>query len=175
MSKHLGQSVVLSTVGHTDADDPILNPHQALKRSLLNILDRAISEIETRFSQRNVDLMKAISSLAPKSSAFLDSTQLHPLAVLAVTVADNASLKNEILVAKQLLLKKCPNETDLFTVCKHLQEYKEAFPELHKLYVTALVIGLSSAACESSFSTLSWVLTPYRFTQEEDESGDLGP
>ena len=45
--------------------------------------------------------MNAISSLAPKSGAFLDSTQLHPLAVLAGTVADNASLKNEILVAKQ--------------------------------------------------------------------------
>ena len=78
MSKHLGQSVVLSTVGHTDSYDSALNPHQSLKRSLLNILDRAISEMETRFSQRNVDLMKAISSLAPKSSAFLDSTQLHP-------------------------------------------------------------------------------------------------
>ena len=79
-------------------------------------------------------------------------------------MADNASLKNEILVVKQLLFKKCPNETDLSTVCKHLQEYKEAFPELHKLYVTALVIGVSSAACESSFSTLSRVLTPYRCT-----------
>ena len=71
MSKHLGQSGVLSTVGHTDSDDPILNPHQALKRSLLNILDRAISEMETRFSQRNVDLIKAISSLTPTSHPFL--------------------------------------------------------------------------------------------------------
>ncbi|RXN11427.1 hypothetical protein ROHU_010634 [Labeo rohita] len=155
MSKHLGQSVVLSTVGHTDSDNPTLNPHQSLKRSLLNILDRAISEMETRFSQRNVDLMKAISSLAPKSSAFLDSTQLQPLTVLVGTVADNASLKNEILVAKQMLLKKSPNDADLSSVCKHLQQYKEAFPELHKLYVTVLVIGVSSAACESSFSTLS--------------------
>lgn len=93
MSKPLCQSVVLSTVGHTDSDDPTLNSHQSLKRCLLNILDRAISEMETRFSQRNVDLMKALSSLAPKSSAFLDSTQLHPLAVLAGKVAGNASLK----------------------------------------------------------------------------------
>lgn len=60
-----------------------------------------------------------------------------------------------------MLLKKCPNETDLSTVCKHLQEYKEAIPELHKLYVTALVIGVPSALCESSFSTLSRVLTMY--------------
>ena len=59
-------------------------------------------------------------------------------------------------------------------MCKHLQEYKEAFPELQKLYVTALVTGMSSAAYESSFSTLLRVLTPY-VTQEKKESGDLGP
>lgn len=78
--------------------------------------------MENRFSQKNAELMKAISSLAPKSSAFLDSSLLHPLALLAVTVADD--LKNVILVAKQMLLKKCPNETDLSTLCKHLQEHK---------------------------------------------------
>ncbi len=161
-SKHLGQSVVLSTVGHTDSDDPTIPPPQSLKRSLLNILDRDISEMENRFSQKNVELMKAISSLAPKSSTFLDPALLHPLAVLAGTVTDD--LKNEFLVAKMMLLKKCPNETDLSTVCKNLQEYQEAFPQLHKLYVTALVIGVSSASCESSFSTLSRVLTPYRRT-----------
>ena len=74
------------------------------------------------------------------------------------------TLRNEILVAKPMLVKKCSNETDLSTVCKHLQGYKEAFPVLHKLYITALVIGVSSASCESSFSTLSRVLTPYRHT-----------
>lgn len=47
--------------------------------------------------------------------------------MLAGAVADNASLKNLILLAKQMLLKKCPNETDLSTVCKHLQEYKKPF------------------------------------------------
>ncbi|GAA6102849.1 carbonic anhydrase 14-like [Tachysurus ichikawai] len=47
MRKHLGQSVVLSTVGHTDFDNPSLNPYQSLKRSLLKILDRAILEMET--------------------------------------------------------------------------------------------------------------------------------
>lgn len=93
--------------------------------------------------------MTAISSLEPKSSAFLEATLLRPLHVLAGTVADDVSLKNEILVAKPMLVKKCPNEADLSTLCKHLQEYKEAFPELHKLYVTALVVGVSSASCES--------------------------
>ncbi|KAL7393712.1 hypothetical protein ABVT39_014980 [Epinephelus coioides] len=173
MSKHLDQSVMLSAVGHTDTDDPTISPHQSLKRSLLSILDSAISEMETRFSQKNVNLMKALSSLAPKSMAFLDATMLHTLAVLAGTVVDDASLKNDILVAKQMLLKKCPNETDLSTVCKHLHKYKEAFPELQKLYVTALVIGVSSASCDSSFSTLSWVLTPCCHTMLHERKRNL--
>lgn len=48
LNKHLGDSVVPSTVGHTDSDDPTITPCQSLKRSLLNILDRAISEMENQ-------------------------------------------------------------------------------------------------------------------------------
>lgn len=44
---------------------------------------------------------------------------------------------------------------NLSASCKHLQSYKDAFPELHKLYVTALVIGVSSASCESSFDSVT--------------------
>lgn len=78
-----------------------------------------------------------------------------------------------MIVAKPMLLKKFPNEADLSSVCKNLQEYKEAFPQLHKLYVTALVIGVSSASCESSFSTLSRVLTPYRRTMLHQRKRNL--
>lgn len=173
MSRSLGQSVVLSTVGHTDSDDPALHPRRCLKRSLLNILDRAIAEMETRFSQRNVHLMEAISALTPTSSDFLEFTRLQPLAVLAGTVADNESLKNEIIVARRMMLKKCPNEADLSTVCKHLQECKDAFPNLHQIYVAALTVGVSSAACESSFSTLARVLTPYRRTMSHKRKSNL--
>ncbi|KAI2659484.1 Alanine--tRNA ligase [Labeo rohita] len=157
----LDDSVVLSTVGHTDCENPTIPPRQSLKRSLLSILDRAIFEMENRFFTKNVDLMKAVSCLVPTSSGFLDATLLSPLHLLAGT-ADSVSLENEIFVPKPILAKEFPDETDLSTLCKHLQMYKEAFPELNKLYVTALVIGVSSASCESSFSTLSWVLTPFR-------------
>lgn len=45
---------------------------------------------------------------------------------------------------------------------KHASSHMQSESELHKLYVTALVIGVSSASRESSFSTLSRVLTPFR-------------
>merc|ERR1712208_39555 len=54
-----------------------------------------------------------------------------------------------------------------------MKTYEKAFPVLHKLYVTALVIGVSSASCESSFSTLARVLTPYRRTMLHERKKNL--
>ncbi|KAK0141176.1 hypothetical protein N1851_021818 [Merluccius polli] len=51
---------VLSTVGHVKDS---MTPSKSLKRALLNILDRAIVEMETRFSRGNLDLMKAVNCL----------------------------------------------------------------------------------------------------------------
>ncbi|CAB1439450.1 unnamed protein product [Pleuronectes platessa] len=131
MNRHLSDSVVITTVGHTDTDDSV-PPHKTLKRPLLNILDRAITELETRFCQKNLELMKATSSLVPTSGTFLHGALLHPLVELAGT--DAGCLNNEILVAKPMLLKECPNEPDLSTVCKTLQHYKAAFPLLTMLH-----------------------------------------
>ena len=89
MSKHLSESFVLSTVGHTDSDNPTITLSQSLKKSLVNILDRAITEMETRFSKKNIDLMTSITCLIPKSSAFLESSLLRPcmcLLTLQLTV-----------------------------------------------------------------------------------------
>ncbi len=80
--------------------------------------------MENRFSTKNVDLMKAVSCLVPTSSGFLDAALLIPLHLLAGT-ADSVSLEYEILVAKPMLAKKFPGESDLSTLCKHLQIYKE--------------------------------------------------
>ena len=42
-------------------------------------LDRAIVEMETRFSRGNLDLMKAVNCLLPQSPSFLDVGMLSPL------------------------------------------------------------------------------------------------
>ena len=53
-------------------------------------------------------------------------------------------------------------QVDLSNMGKVLSDYKEAFSELHTPYITAQIIGVSSASCESSFSTLSRVLKSFR-------------
>lgn len=133
-----------------------------LKRSLLHILDRAISEMESRFSVKKLELIKAVNSLLPQSPSFLDSSILSPLQLLAGSEKEN--LTNEMCVANPMLLKQFPTKSDLSSMCKHMHGYKKAFPELHRLYVTALVIGVSSASCERSFSALSRILTTFRHT-----------
>uniref|UniRef100_A0A8C6NRY8 HAT C-terminal dimerisation domain-containing protein n=1 Tax=Nothobranchius furzeri TaxID=105023 RepID=A0A8C6NRY8_NOTFU len=145
-SSLLTGSVVISTVGH--AEDST-TPNQALKRALPNILDIVVVEMETRFSKSNLDLMKAVNCLQPQSPSFLDPDLLRPLQKM--TGSDK--LSNEILVF-----------VDLSTVCTYLHGYTNAFPQLHCMYVTSLVTGISAASCESSFSTLSGVLTPFRRT-----------
>lgn len=173
VSSQLDGAIVSSTLGHGDTNDQTSAPNQTFKRAMLNILDRAIVEMETRFSKKNVDLMKATSSLLPKSASFLDPSVLKPLQVLASTEKNNVSLQSEIAVAKPLLENKLPTEANLSDVSKCIQQYKEAFPMLHRLYATALIIGVSSAACESSFSTLTRILTPLRRSMLHPRKRDL--
>ena len=40
--------------------------------------------------------------------------------------------------------------------------YKEAFPQTYKLFCAAVTFAASSATCENSFFTLTWILTPAR-------------
>lgn len=83
---------------------------------MLSILDRAIVEMENRFSTKTVDLPCIVLT----SSAFLDATLLSPLHLLAGT-ADSVSLANEIIVAKSMLNKQFPGEKDLSATKKHFQ------------------------------------------------------
>lgn len=82
---------------------------------------------------------------------------------------------NEIVVANIMLEKEfsCDVNVDFSTICKHLQVYKKGFPELHRIYVTSLVIGISSASCESSFSTSSRVFTTFRRTVLHERKKNL--
>ncbi|KAK0140103.1 hypothetical protein N1851_022989 [Merluccius polli] len=97
-----------------------MTPSKSLKRVLLNILDRAIVEMETRFSRGHLDLMKAVNCLLPHSPSFLDVGMLSPLQKLTGSTGSDR-LCNEILVAKVMLEKRFPSAgTDLSTICKYL-------------------------------------------------------
>ncbi len=106
---------------------------QSLKRALLNILDRAIVEMETRFSRSNLDLMKAVNCLLPQSLSFLDVAMLSPLQRLT------GSACNDRLVVK-LEKKFISAVADLSTICKYLQGKNEVLgSKLNTLWAYVLV------------------------------------
>ena len=51
--------------------------------------------------------------------------------------------------------------------------FKDAFPMLHWHYTAALTVGVSTAACENSFSCLTRVLRPYRRSMSHDRKSSL--
>ncbi len=75
-------SVIFSTLGQ-EGQSGSERATEALRRQMLNILDTAVSEMENRFSTKNLELMKALSCLMPKSNKFLDIQLLEPLCGLA--------------------------------------------------------------------------------------------
>ena len=117
MCSQLTGSVVLFTVGHNEDS---MTPSKSLKRALLNILDRAMLEMETRFSRGNPDLIKAVNCLLPQSPSFLDVGMLSPLQKLT-GITDSDRPCNEILVAKvmsPLLVQTSPQFANTYNILR---------------------------------------------------------
>ena len=128
------------------------------------ILDAFLMEMNRRFSERNVEIMRAIRACSPQSQDFLEAAQLQPL--IDCYNLDCESLKMESNLARRTLAKKTMESTaDVF---RELSPLKEAFPTLFRLLQIALTICVSSASCERSFSALKRIKTYLRSTMNEE-------
>ena len=115
------------------------------------ILDAIISELRTRFDDKNLDLMIAIQCCNPLFPQFLELEHLLPLAELY------SRLNKEYLMMECILAKRTVQGKDLNSINDVLREVyplKSAFPTLLKLLQIALTIAISTAECERSFSAL---------------------
>jgi len=99
--------------------------------------------------------MEALEAADPTSSFFLDHEKLQPLSTLGKIKLNDA----EIAVAKQHV-QRMQNATTLSVLKDAVID--TALPTVRDVMRLALTFGASSASCESSFSTLSRVLTDYR-------------
>jgi hypothetical protein len=91
--------------------------------------------------------------------------------VKLVPISD--AVYQETVVAKPMLLEHASDKEDLGDIIQYLQPFVKAFPNLYKLYVSAATIGASTAVCESSFSCLSRVLTPFRRSMTHGRKSNL--
>ena len=124
------------------------------------MLDLVHGDMDHRFRESNQSLFEAVDSLVPSSHNFLVEKSLWPLSQLLGI--DQDTLAGELLIAAQLCRKKLQQDSTLEEATLTMRQYQDAFPSVYQLYAGALTIGVSTATCESSFSTLTRVLRPYR-------------
>ena len=114
------------------------------------VIDSFISEINRRFTTRNLEIMKAIHACSPDSNMFLDPDCLLPM-VDAYSL-DRYSIRLEATLAKRSLKGK--EMGDLSDVIRELYPLKDAFPTLFKPLQISITIAVSTAECERSFSAM---------------------
>lgn len=161
-------SLVFSTLGH---DDNQIRPSSHMKQTMFALLDNVIGEMKTRFNENNAALAKAVEALLISSPHFLDFETVLPLAELLQLQLP--LLRGELSVANAFLTKKCSHESNLQDIVIVIKKFCGVFPLLHKLYTGALTIGISTATCENSFSTLARVLRPHRKSMTHSRKASL--
>ena len=124
------------------------------------VLDAMLSELDRRFTDKNLMHMHAIQACAPWSPHFLESSQL-------VLLADSYDLDKSALDMECTLAKQTSNGKELDEIVDVLRELsllRVAFPLLVKLLQIALTIAVSIAHCEQSFSALKSIKSHLRST-----------
>ena len=166
LPQNLQDGIVLAPTGMRE---PLSTSQQYKVNLYFPVLDTLLAELHRRFSQENIEVMKAIHAFNPDSEHFLDPTHLKPIAL--IYSLDYESLSMESTLAKRTLIKaKMENVEDVF---RELTPLRAAFPTLLKAIQIALTICISTAQCERSFSALKRIKTYLRSTMTEQRFTDL--
>uniref|UniRef100_A0A3B3XKF8 HAT C-terminal dimerisation domain-containing protein n=1 Tax=Poecilia mexicana TaxID=48701 RepID=A0A3B3XKF8_9TELE len=118
--------------------------------------------------------MQGVQALNPSSQTFLKDEAVFLLATAYDSNIEN--LKHElhqvrVLLEKKKRKKECP--TTLMEMTQWLDQYQDVFCELFRLCKIAVVLPVSSASCERSFSTLRVIKTYLRSVMTETRLSSL--
>ena len=120
------------------------------------VLDRCLSELHRRFSNKNIQIMNGISSFTPVSTNFLKLEYMEPIAELYKCNIDD--LKLEVKQIKKLISRNKETENlelySLFDFHLFISSYRDAFFETQRILRILCVIPVSTASCERSFLTM---------------------
>lgn len=150
---------------------------------ILIVINKILSVLEpadTIFQKREIGYKRALSEVDN-----MDINDLKPLQSLGIHLPSESELK----VAKKYIdtkradhdrinaerVKKGADEKELprFSVMGTLHEAREPFPEVYRLFVAIETFACSTAICECSFSSLSLVDTPKRFSMKNKRLRNL--
>lgn len=117
VSKVLNNAIVLSTIGQRSIDhseQPEISDDNRLKSSsktaYFQIIDTMAGELERRFVEN--EAIVAMDTLHPSNPTFIDITQILQLTEQYKCLGSNDLLKNEVVIAKEMLRKSDAKCTD---------------------------------------------------------------
>lgn len=158
-------SHVLVNINHRKNETQVKstnNTHNndALRQQYFEIIDQILSELANRFEKNN-DFLTAIDACDPNSTNFMDVTKLHYLGEL---YGENSTTIEQIISQAKLVKTMLNKAVDIFEVHKELTSLEPAFNEIKNIITKILVIPVSSAAAERSFSAMGRIKTYLRST-----------
>ena len=163
---HLDSSVVFESVGVCESYS---TSYQYKVNIYYPVIDAFLTELGRHFSDKNVEILSAISAVNPNSPSFLDYTLIEPL-------ANSYNLTTEKLQSKLMLARhslKINVLKNLGDILLQLAPLQGAFPTLFNIVKIAVTISVSTAECERSFSTLKRVITYLRSSMTEERLNNL--
>ena len=140
-----------------------VDQRSSLLTMYLHILDNFVGEIDNRFGTLQSDIAAAVSATHPGSPSFLSKSALQPLAELANMTLDDTELD----IARRFFAKYCDSKAIAQS------SVISSMPTVQRIIQLSRTIAVSTAACESSFSTLKRVLTPHRMSMLHNRKADL--
>jgi len=171
-----GDVLVTKTIGRADAPSSAeaLLAHDICKP----VIDKALCELDRRFSDGNMRIMRSISALIPGSEHFLDYEIIKPLAEHCRSNADDLSL--ELRQMKRMIERKTSEKTmptfegnKLVQFSIFVSKYEDAFFEMNRLLRLAYTIPVTSVESERSFSCLKLIKTHLRTTMVDERLSNL--
>ena len=121
--RRLQEGIVLAPTGDRE---PLSTTHQYQVNLYFPVLDALLGELQHRFSQKNIDIMKAIQAFRPQSANFLKHSDLKPLAL--TYDLDYKTLCMESSLAKRTLENSKAKMEDSSDVYLQLIPSRAAFP-----------------------------------------------
>lgn len=161
LSSKLNDSCVYSTVGQSNVlKCNTENEKYEIRRQYFEIIDTIIQEMVHRFDE-NKDLLTAVDACDPNSSNFMDVEKLYYLANIK---GEDKSTKQNIASQSVLVKNMFSNIKNIVELHNELMTMKPAFQDINEIITRVLVIPVTSATAERSFSAMRRIKTYLRST-----------
>jgi len=162
----LKDSIVTSTVGTDHFEEQSKTPEAHWRsHSYYEILDSIIQGLNSRFSSESLSIANALDSFLKLNTNDSGPFINHYQKLLKI---DSDLLKAEMMVAKNCISKEEWDFDELINIAN-----ESVLPNLRKMLKVALILPVTTATCERSFSAMRRIKTWLRSRMEQNRFDNL--